>query len=110
MEIPSATPASTSTKTKSKKPSAESEKTAGGEKKPSAPRRKKTPATDSSASAPEVRIVGEHLQQTAGADAHALFLMIATAAYYRAEQRSFAPGQDLDDWLEAERQVHASSQ
>ena len=109
MEIPSATPASTSTKTKSKKP-AESEKTASGEKKPSATRRKKTLATDSSASAPEVRIVGEHLQQTAGADAHALFLMIATAAYYRAEQRSFAPGQDLDDWLEAERQVHASSQ
>lgn len=31
--------------------------------------------------------------------------MIATAAYFRAEQRSFAPGHDLEDWLEAERQI-----
>lgn len=31
--------------------------------------------------------------------------MIATAAYYRAEQRNFAPGHELDDWLEAERQI-----
>jgi hypothetical protein len=28
--------------------------------------------------------------------------MIAEAAYYRAEKRGFAPGHDLDDWLEAE--------
>lgn len=27
---------------------------------------------------------------------------IATAAYYKAEARSFVPGQELDDWLEAE--------
>jgi len=27
---------------------------------------------------------------------------IATAAYFRAEARGFAPGQELDDWLEAE--------
>lgn len=31
--------------------------------------------------------------------------MIAEAAYYRAEQRGFAPGFDLQDWLEAEAQV-----
>jgi len=30
---------------------------------------------------------------------------IATAAYYRAEQRGFAPGNELADWLSAERQV-----
>ena len=29
---------------------------------------------------------------------------IATAAYYRAEKRGFAPGAELDDWLEAERE------
>jgi DUF2934 family protein len=29
---------------------------------------------------------------------------IARAAYYRAEQRGFAPGLALDDWLEAERE------
>jgi len=30
---------------------------------------------------------------------------IAEAAYWRAERRSFAPGQELDDWLHAEREV-----
>jgi len=29
---------------------------------------------------------------------------IAIAAYYRAERRSFAPGRELEDWLEAERE------
>lgn len=30
---------------------------------------------------------------------------IAIAAYYRAERRGFTPGRELEDWLEAERQV-----
>lgn len=30
-------------------------------------------------------------------------LQIAECAYYRAEARGFAPGHELDDWLEAER-------
>lgn len=30
---------------------------------------------------------------------------IAIAAYWRAVQRQFAPGHELDDWLEAEREV-----
>jgi hypothetical protein len=30
---------------------------------------------------------------------------IATAAYYRAERRGFAPGNELADWLAAEREV-----
>jgi len=34
--------------------------------------------------------------------------MIATAAYYLAEQRGFSPGHELDDWLEAERRVRAA--
>jgi len=33
--------------------------------------------------------------------------MIATAAYYLAAARNFFPGHELDDWLEAERAVHA---
>lgn len=33
--------------------------------------------------------------------------MIATAAYYLAAARNFSPGHELDDWLEAERTVHA---
>jgi len=32
---------------------------------------------------------------------------IAEAAYKRAQQRNFAPGHDLDDWLEAEKEVDA---
>ena len=30
---------------------------------------------------------------------------IAEAAYYRAERRGFAPGHELDDWLQAEADV-----
>jgi len=33
--------------------------------------------------------------------------MIATAAYYCAEQRHFEPGYELEDWLTAERQIKA---
>jgi hypothetical protein len=32
---------------------------------------------------------------------------IAEAAYYRAEQRGFVPGYELDDWLAAEREILA---
>lgn len=31
-----------------------------------------------------------------------LHALIAEAAYYRAEHRGFAPGHELDDWLQAE--------
>ncbi len=29
--------------------------------------------------------------------------MVATMAFYRAEQRNFEPGHDVEDWLECER-------
>jgi hypothetical protein len=32
-------------------------------------------------------------------------LLIREAAYCKAEARGFAPGHELDDWLEAEREV-----
>jgi hypothetical protein len=31
--------------------------------------------------------------------------MIARAAYFRAEKRNFAPGQEVDDWVAAEAEV-----
>jgi len=31
--------------------------------------------------------------------------MIAVAAYYRAERRGFAPGAELEDWLDAEAEI-----
>jgi len=33
--------------------------------------------------------------------------LVALAAYYRAERRGFAPGGEVEDWLEAEREVAA---
>lgn len=30
---------------------------------------------------------------------------IATAAYYKAERRGFTPGMELEDWLEAEKEI-----
>lgn len=35
--------------------------------------------------------------------------MIAVAAYFRAEQRDFVPGSELDDWLQAEAEYKARS-
>jgi hypothetical protein len=32
--------------------------------------------------------------------------MIEKAAYLRAEQRNFAPGHDVEDWLQAEAEVN----
>lgn len=34
--------------------------------------------------------------------------MIARAAYFRAEKRGFAPGHEMQDWLEAEAEVDAA--
>jgi hypothetical protein len=33
--------------------------------------------------------------------------MVATTAYYLAAERNFAPGHELEDWLEAERRVRS---
>ena len=35
--------------------------------------------------------------------------MIAELAYFKAEQRGFAPGYELSDWLEAEQQLQADT-
>jgi hypothetical protein len=32
-------------------------------------------------------------------------LMVAEAAYYRAERRGFAPGSEMEDWLAAEEEI-----
>ena len=34
--------------------------------------------------------------------------MIEIAAYFKAEQRGFAPGHELDNWLKAEQEVEES--
>ena len=35
--------------------------------------------------------------------------MIAVAAYFRAEQRDFASGNELEDWLQAEEECKAGT-
>jgi hypothetical protein len=89
-------------------------------KKPRAPRKtpigKATakPAADSTMTA-EVQIVAATpdltpARSTASSPARTpedVSTMIATAAYYLAAARNFSPGHELDDWLEAERAVHA---
>jgi hypothetical protein len=39
--------------------------------------------------------------------AEEIYRMIREAAYLKAEARNFAPGVELSDWLEAEREVMA---
>jgi hypothetical protein len=38
-------------------------------------------------------------------EASVRYAMIADAAYFRAEQRGFIPGHELEDWLAAERLI-----
>ncbi len=54
-----------------------------------------------SADTAEETVVGRHCP-VAEEERHC---MIATAAYYRAAHRGFAPGHELEDWLEAETEV-----
>lgn len=42
------------------------------------------------------------LESDPGPDTEARLEYIATAAYYKAAARGFVPGQEMDDWLEAE--------
>lgn len=46
---------------------------------------------------------------SSGDDDYSRQQMIAEAAYFRAEQRSFAPGNEISDWLLAETDVDSSS-
>jgi hypothetical protein len=45
------------------------------------------------------------LEPHAGSEDHARRRAIAEAAYYRAQQRGFEPGQETQDWLSAEREI-----
>jgi hypothetical protein len=47
-------------------------------------------------------------KDTASAAALARRAVIKTAAYYLAEQRAFAPGWELQDWLAAEASIRSS--
>ena len=58
----------------------------------------------------KVGIISELAARSAhepGLDLETRRMMIAEAAYYCAEKRGFAPGSELEDWLEAEFQIQA---
>ena len=62
--------------------------------------RKATPQPDIKAAAPRS---ASNLRSEMSADETRR--LIAEVAYYRAKQRGFAPGRELDDWIEAESEV-----
>ncbi|HKE93136.1 MAG TPA: DUF2934 domain-containing protein, partial [Povalibacter sp.] len=53
---------------------------------------------------PEVRLLGS-LYPVASREER-----IAISAYWRAAKRQFAPGHELDDWLDAEREIDADDE
>lgn len=74
-------------------------------KKPRAPR--KTPTKKTAVSKPAVATELQVVAATLDSTPRDVGTMIATAAYYLAAARNFEPGHELDDWLAAERVVHA---
>lgn len=62
--------------------------------------RKATPKPDIKAEAPRK---ANNLHSEMSADETRR--LIAEAAYYRAKQRGFAPGYELEDWVEAESEI-----
>jgi len=43
--------------------------------------------------------------ESAGLSAEEIYRLIREAAYLKAEARNFAPGVELQDWLDAEKEV-----
>jgi hypothetical protein len=75
---------------------AKPERNAGAPRKPTAEER--SAALDSSAQDSNLR---EHPEESP----EEVRKRIEEAAYYRAKQRGFEPGRELDDWIQAESEV-----
>ena len=73
-------------------------------KKAASPRSGKTKAA-ATESATENEVVIQSIVVVQQPSSEALTGMIAQAAYFIAAQRDFAPGNELQDWLNAEREV-----
>jgi len=85
-------PSTPTKRARTKSPAAPKEKPAAAAK--AVRPRKQAGSADVSMPASSVAVSSEQLTA-----------MIATAAYYIAAHRNFAPGNEIDDWLAAERQV-----
>lgn len=70
-----------------------------------------TPKPDSQAGAPRNPIGEQRAAPMSTSNARAdvtaeeIRQLIAEAAYYRAKQRGFTPGHELEDWVQAESEV-----
>lgn len=72
--------------------------------------RKKTVHTTSSGATKSARKCGRPSRPDAAPterSAEERWNYIAVAAYHKAEKRGFAPGAELHDWIEAEKEVDA---
>ena len=73
--------------------------------------RKATPNPDTQAAAPRKRTSEQRAaapmttEVRAEVSAEETRRLIAEAAYYRAKQRNFEPGRELEDWIEAESEI-----
>lgn len=74
--------------------------------KPTTGKTRKTKAKEQAAAVAEVNELSELTQVVEGALREEL---IAVAAYFKAAQRGFAPGNEVEDWLAAEREFDAAS-
>lgn len=76
---------------------------AAKKERPAPPRKApgKAPAKAAKPAAPES--FGSHARVDLSAEE--LRKLIAEAAYYRAKQRGFAPGYEVEDWVQAEAEV-----
>jgi Protein of unknown function (DUF2934) len=78
----------------------------GRTKKPTAPPVAKQPAAGSTEQAPDTQVTDTQLERREiPSFSESREARIAEAAYWRAERRGFTAGQELDDWLAAEREV-----
>ena len=59
---------------------------------------------------PSEQARGGPTPRTVPASPEALHQVIAVAAYYLAERRSFEPGHELEDWLNAEVKILAEAE
>ncbi|CRI67631.1 conserved hypothetical protein [Thiocapsa sp. KS1] len=87
------------------KPSAKAPAATGRSKKAAVASQPGHSVTPPAASALEGKSIS--LRSLANVSAEDRLHMIHEAAYYRAEKRRFAPGHEVEDWAEAEREIDA---
>ena len=64
-----------------------------------------TPKPESRAGAPRKASMSPSAASAANISSEETRRQIAEAAYFRAKERGFAPGHELEDWIEAESEV-----